>query len=115
MDALSRLNRLPAEEAREELRRCCGASRWVEAMAGRRPFSDAAALYAAADEVWAGLGPSDWSEAFAHHPRIGDKEALRARFASTRQWAVMCSRPKLSRLNCRGVLQIPTRAPTDMC
>ena len=87
MDALSRLNSLPADAAREELRRCCGSARWVEAMAARRPFSDPAALYAAADEVWAGLGPSDWSEAFSHHPRIGDKEALRARFASTRQWA----------------------------
>ena len=87
MDALSRFNSLPAEEARAELGRCCGAARWVEAMAARRPFPDAAALYGAADEVWAGLGPSDWSEAFAHHPRIGDKEALRARFASTRQWA----------------------------
>ncbi len=87
MDALSRLNRLDTEEAREELRRCCGASRWVDAMAARRPFADPAALYAAADEVWAGLGPLDWSEAFAHHPRIGDKEALRARFAGTRPWA----------------------------
>lgn len=87
MDALSRLNSLPAEEARAELRRCCGSTRWVEAMAARRPFSEAQALYAAADEVWAGLGPSDWSEAFTHHPRIGDKAALKARFASTRQWA----------------------------
>jgi 2-oxo-4-hydroxy-4-carboxy-5-ureidoimidazoline decarboxylase len=87
MDALSRLNSLPANEAREALGRCCGASRWVEAMAARRPFPDARALFAAADEVWAGLGPTDWREAFSHHPRIGDKEALRERFASTRQWA----------------------------
>lgn len=87
MDALSRLNSLAAAEAREELRRCCGASRWVDAMAARRPFPDAAAVFTAAVEEWAGLAPSDWSEAFAHHPRIGDKEALRARFATTRQWA----------------------------
>ena len=87
MDALSRLNSLPGDEARETLRRCCGASRWVDAMAARRPFTDAKAHFAAADEVWAGLGPADWREAFAHHPRIGDKEALRERFASTRQWA----------------------------
>jgi 2-oxo-4-hydroxy-4-carboxy-5-ureidoimidazoline decarboxylase len=87
MDALQRLNSLPEDEAREALRRCCGASRWVDAMAARRPFLDAKALFAAADEVWGGLGPADWSEAFAHHPRIGDKEALRERFAATRQWA----------------------------
>jgi 2-oxo-4-hydroxy-4-carboxy-5-ureidoimidazoline decarboxylase len=87
MDALSRLNALAAPEAREALRWCCGASRWVDAMAARRPFPDAHALFAAADEVWAGLGPADWSEAFSHHPRIGDKGALRERFAATRHWA----------------------------
>ena len=34
-----------------------------------------------------GLGPADWNEAFAHHPRIGGKQELRERFAATRQWA----------------------------
>ncbi len=87
MDALSRLNSLPGDEAKKALRRCCGASRWVDAMAARRPFPDAKALLSAADEVWAGLGPADWREAFAHHPRIGDKEALRERFSAIRQWA----------------------------
>lgn len=87
MDALKHLNALPVAEAQDELRRCCGASRWVAAMAARRPFPDPAALYTAADQDWAALGPDDWREAFAHHPRIGDKEALRARFASTSQWA----------------------------
>jgi 2-oxo-4-hydroxy-4-carboxy-5-ureidoimidazoline decarboxylase len=87
MDALSRLNEGPAGEAREELRRCCGASRWTEAMTARRPFRDREALLAAADEVWWGLEESDWREAFAHHPKIGDADALRARFAPTREWA----------------------------
>jgi 2-oxo-4-hydroxy-4-carboxy-5-ureidoimidazoline decarboxylase len=88
MDALKRLNEGPAGEAREELRRCCGASQWAEAMTVRRPFRDREALLAAADEVWWGLEEPDWREAFAHHPKIGDADALRARFASTRQWAV---------------------------
>jgi 2-oxo-4-hydroxy-4-carboxy-5-ureidoimidazoline decarboxylase len=87
MDALSRLNESPALEAREELRRCCGAPRWAEAMTARRPFNDRETLLAAADEVWWSLEESDWREAFAHHPKIGDADALRARFASTRQWA----------------------------
>ena len=87
MDALSRLNESPAGEAGEELRRCCGAARWVEGMTARRPFSDGEALLAGADEVWWGLEESDWREAFAHHPKIGDADALRERFASTRQWA----------------------------
>jgi 2-oxo-4-hydroxy-4-carboxy-5-ureidoimidazoline decarboxylase len=56
-------------------------------MMARRPFADAAALRAAADEVWSALSHGDWLEAFSHHPRIGDVEGLRARFASTRTWA----------------------------
>ena len=87
MDALSRLNARPAPEARAELLRCCGSSRWAETMAGRRPFQDAASLLEAARQAWDVLGPADWREAFAHHPRIGDRESLRAHFANTREWA----------------------------
>ena len=86
MDELSRLNDRPADEARAELLRCCGSSRWVEALLAQRPFADASSLYAAADSVWWDLEPADWREAFAHHPRIGDRD-WRARFASTEEWA----------------------------
>ena len=33
------------------------------------------ALQQAADQVWLGLGPDDWLEAFAAHPRIGERRA----------------------------------------
>jgi OHCU decarboxylase len=42
-------------------------------VAAARPFADAAALAASADAVWESLGPEDWLEAFAAHPRIGDR------------------------------------------
>jgi 2-oxo-4-hydroxy-4-carboxy-5-ureidoimidazoline decarboxylase len=87
MDDLSRLNQLAPDEARAALRRCCGSGRWVERMIEARPFADPAHLFAAAETAWNDLSPDDWREAFAHHPRIGDKDALRARFASTREWA----------------------------
>jgi 2-oxo-4-hydroxy-4-carboxy-5-ureidoimidazoline decarboxylase len=87
MDALSRLNEGSAADSRAELLRCCGSSRWAEGMIARRPFRDREALLAWADEVWRGLEESDWREAFAHHPKVGDADALRARFAATRQWA----------------------------
>ncbi len=44
-------------------------------MVARRPFGDDAALVAAADESWWSLHPGDWLEAFATHPRIGDRQA----------------------------------------
>lgn len=87
MEGLRRLNALPEEKALEELLRCCGATRWAEALIRLRPFREPSELLAAAGKTWDGLGPADWLEAFSHHPRIGDREALRTRFASTRVWA----------------------------
>ncbi|NUO80414.1 2-oxo-4-hydroxy-4-carboxy-5-ureidoimidazoline decarboxylase [candidate division KSB1 bacterium] len=56
-------------------------------MAQRFPFQTKEELCAAAEEAWFKLLPNDWLEAFAHHPKIGDVDSLRAKFASTRQWA----------------------------
>ena len=64
---------LPSTEARDLLRKCCGSSRWVSTMIDRRPFESRQALFNAADEIWKSLDPSDWLEAFAHHPRIGEQ------------------------------------------
>lgn len=73
------LNALSAEEARRALEACCAAKRWVDGMLAARPFASSAALHQAADAVWAGLGPPDFLEAFAHHPAIGARpEALSA-------------------------------------
>lgn len=52
-------------------------------MLDRRPYGSRHHLQAAAREVWFSLGPADWREAFAHHPKIGDREALARRFGST--------------------------------
>ncbi len=50
---------------------------------GRRPFGSRAALLAAARTEWDALDERDWREAFTHHPKIGDRDALRARFPAT--------------------------------
>jgi OHCU decarboxylase len=42
-------------------------------MAGRRPYSNEMALTAAAKNVWKSLDREDWLEAFAAHPKIGEK------------------------------------------
>lgn len=49
----------------------------------RRPFGSDAALKAAAREQWFLLGENDWLEAFSHHPKIGDRSSLAARFPAT--------------------------------
>ena len=52
-------------------------------MMQRRPFGNDARLLSAARIEWFGLSESDWLEAFSHHPRIGDRAALEARFPKT--------------------------------
>ena len=52
-------------------------------MLARRPFGSRDALLEAAREEWWALSPDDWLEAFSHHPRIGDRAALAARFPAT--------------------------------
>ena len=84
---LDQLNRLDDAGARAAFERCCGARRWVERVCAARPFRDRAALFAQAERAFHGLERADWLEAFGHHPRIGDLDALRARFASTAAWA----------------------------
>ena len=70
-------------DARAILTRACGASRWVDRMMARRPFGGDARLLRAARIEWFGLTEVDWLEAFSHHPTIGDRASLAARFPAT--------------------------------
>ncbi len=59
--------------ARAALTRCCGSTRWVDRMLASRPFGTFDRLGATADQLWEQMEPDDWREAFAAHPRIGDR------------------------------------------
>jgi 2-oxo-4-hydroxy-4-carboxy-5-ureidoimidazoline decarboxylase len=61
--------------AMEAMIACCGAKRWAEAMVALRPIESVAELSEAADRVWATMAEADWMEAFACHPRIGERKA----------------------------------------
>jgi 2-oxo-4-hydroxy-4-carboxy-5-ureidoimidazoline decarboxylase len=83
MEHSLRVDVATADEARELLRAACGSARWVERMLARRPFGRYASLLGAAREEWFALSEDDWREAFAHHPKIGDRESLARRFPAT--------------------------------
>ncbi|MGZ3458641.1 MAG: 2-oxo-4-hydroxy-4-carboxy-5-ureidoimidazoline decarboxylase [Archangium sp.] len=87
MSRLAWLNGLPFEEARAELLRCCGSTRWAEGMARARPFPSESSVSAQADGLWSQTGPEDWREAMTHHPRIGDISKLREKFQATASWS----------------------------
>lgn len=51
------------------------------------PADDLVELLEDAEEQWYLCSHDDWKGAFAQHPRIGDLESLKKKFASTAQWA----------------------------
>jgi 2-oxo-4-hydroxy-4-carboxy-5-ureidoimidazoline decarboxylase len=82
MERWQRINAAADGKARELLGECCAAARWIDRMCARRPFATRAEALAAAREEWFALSEEEWREAFAHHPRIGDVEALSRKLAS---------------------------------
>lgn len=84
---IAELDRMPAPQAAELLGSCCGSAKWVEAMITRRPFDERTALLTAADNFWRSLAPEDWLEAFAHHPRIGERSGALAQSGRGQEWS----------------------------
>ena len=82
MEPWQRLDLAAPDEARDAaatlLRRVRAGSSacWRAARSAARE-----ALLAAARDEWFALDADDWREAFAHHPKIGDRDSLRQRFA----------------------------------
>jgi 2-oxo-4-hydroxy-4-carboxy-5-ureidoimidazoline decarboxylase len=84
---LHQLNTLPKQQLKEELRKCCGSSAWVNKMLPFFPVDDLVELLEDAEEQWYKCSEQDWKEAFSHHPKIGDIESLKKNFGSTEIWA----------------------------
>ncbi|MEW2413628.1 2-oxo-4-hydroxy-4-carboxy-5-ureidoimidazoline decarboxylase [Streptomyces sp. NPDC046866] len=62
---LARFNALSAGAAEAVLLRCCGSLRWAQRVAAHRPYPDAGALRAAADEASYDLSQGDLAQALA--------------------------------------------------
>ncbi len=67
------LNSLFDAEARRFFHSACASTTWTERMIGNRPFADGDAVLVAARAAFDALGESDWLEALAGHPRIGER------------------------------------------
>lgn len=80
-------NEAPADEALEAMIACCGSKRWAAAMVALRPIGSVVELSVAADRVWGEMKEADWLQAFACHPRIGERPQRRTAHASTQSAA----------------------------
>ena len=67
------LNALFPQSARSFFHTACAANTWVEDMASRRPFEEPAEVLSEAEVAFGSLAEEDWLEAFAGHPRIGER------------------------------------------
>jgi 2-oxo-4-hydroxy-4-carboxy-5-ureidoimidazoline decarboxylase len=84
---LAELNSLDKLQLKEALTQCCGAKSWVEKMTEIFPVNDLQTLLNEAEKNWYQCNENDWKEAFTHHPKIGDINSLKEKFASTSKWA----------------------------
>jgi len=79
------LDTLPQHHAEQELLAVCGSTRWARELAAARTYPSMAALHEAASRTWRALSREDWLEAFAAHPRLGERADKQGRRAGA--WA----------------------------
>jgi len=84
---LDKINSLPPDEAESRFRDCCGSRAWASEMAAARPFVNESALLDQAEKIWWNLSAEDWLEAFAAHPKIGDKKAAPKQQERSADWS----------------------------
>lgn len=85
--SLSAFNGSPEQEAIAALLKCCTSEAWAKKLVALRPFADLDTLKQAADNCWQGLTESDYLQAFEGHPKIGDVNSLKAKYANTHSLA----------------------------
>ena len=84
---LERWNALDVSTAESEILPCCGSRAWAQELAALRPFAGPQDLLRTSDDVWSNLDIADWDEAFASHPRIGERKAPASATAQSAQWS----------------------------
>lgn len=81
---LDEINQLDSLSAQDAFASCCSSESWINIMVEARPFSSIEAMHQAALDIWSGLKESDYLQAFEGHPKIGDVNSLRKKYASTK-------------------------------
>ena len=68
-------NAMASHDAAELVRPCLDIPRWVDAVTGGRPYADAEAVLAGAEQAADPFTTAEVDQALAHHPRIGERAA----------------------------------------
>ncbi len=81
------LNQLDTQEAEKAFCGCCGAAWWYQQLTAKRPHADATSLISSVDRLFEQMPKEAWLEAFNCHPKIGDLNSLRMKFAGNKKWS----------------------------
>lgn len=85
---IEHFNNLTLEHRRALLLDCCHCTHWAERLLAQGATESVAELQQRAADAWQDLRESDYLEAFAAHPRIGDLRRLKEKFADAEQGQV---------------------------
>lgn len=85
--SLSLINNATDSAAIKLFKQCCSSDAWVKKMLAAKPYANADALYKAADKSWENLLEADYLQAFDGHPKIGDVNSLKKKYAATKALA----------------------------
>ena len=86
---LADFNKLDNEPATKELFSCCGSALWVSLLMKQFPFTSEKNLVNIATSIWYDkCVKEDWLQSFTHHPKIGDTNSLKEKFAGKEQAGV---------------------------
>ncbi len=81
------LNALKKDDARILLLSMNGSSQWADTMSDQRPIMSVRDLFRKADHSWWNLGESDFLEAFAAHPRLGQMRHALSQTETSLAWS----------------------------
>ena len=86
---LADFNLLDKKNVHELLFSCCSSKKWTEHMMNYFPFASEKDLINKSIKVWYDeCKEEDWRESFNHHPKIGDINSLKEKFASKEQASI---------------------------
>ncbi|CAN5619954.1 2-oxo-4-hydroxy-4-carboxy-5-ureidoimidazoline decarboxylase [soil metagenome] len=78
------LNNCGSETAKIEILKCCTSEEWAKRMVKSLPFEDLDAMTEIAEDIWTNrIFDKDRLEAFSGHPKIGDVNSLKEKYANT--------------------------------
>ena len=78
---INTINMLDVESTKTLLREFCSSTQWIASMANARPYKDSEHMVALAESLWLKASEADILEAFLGHPKIGDLNALKNKYA----------------------------------